>query len=281
MVIGKHQNAFQEINPKVLATHGLPLLRRISGGGAVYHDLGNINFSVISESPNARLIDFQLVLAPLVRVLCAMGLPVRLRGKSDLFLGDAKISGNAIYAWRNRVLHHGTLLYDANLNILQAVLDATRQPYESRAIKSNRSPVTNLRGLMPGSPPVESFIKSLMEGVEQEWPSAAGWGDLTAGELAQAERLCSEKYSTWDWNYGRSPAYTLRRKHGSLEICLDVRGGEIQRAEFTGLHGSDNMAKALIGVEHRRDAVTTALQPFESDMRLHALSLAKVLEALF
>jgi len=239
IVIGKNQNAFEEANLEQLRRRHLPLLRRISGGGTVYHDLGNLNFSFISRFKRGTLLRRRERLEPIVKTLRSLGAAVELSERDDIFLDGRKVSGNAQFTTTQRTLAHGTLLYSSDLDQISAALTPKRGVFTSRATASRRSPVTNLRPHIVNSAPELSTLRgALILALLGQPDLSCPVRRLTAEEWAAVDRLAEEKYRSWDWNFGYFREFELRRERnvGGIDVrmSLEVERGSIRFISFEG-----------------------------------------------
>lgn len=264
VVIGRNQNAFEEVDPDYLAANGIQLVRRLSGGGTVYHDQGNLNFSFISPNQN-DLHNFAKFTAPIVAVLNRLGVKAELRNRSSLFVGDKKISGNAQYASRGRILSHGTLLFDADLAMLNRAVRPRPLPIESKAVQSVRANVINIGDLLPQSMALAQFQQTILRHLFGETIPTY---KLTENDWTQIARIRVERYESWDWNIGRSPKFTIHRSRqlpaGHVMIEIEVDKGRIQRckieAEFMSRPTITAVTAALHGCQYERGPLQWALQ---------------------
>lgn len=257
IVVGKYQNTAEEVNQRFVEEHGIKVVRRLSGGGAVYHDKGNLNFTFIVDQKDNPEFDFKLFIAPVIKTLEKLGIQAQFNGRNDITIDGKKFSGNSQYARRGRLLHHGCIMLDSNLTDVADALKVKDAKFESKSVKSVRSRVTTINANAPRPISMEEFKKALCanmdEGVGLESYS------LTQTDLEEVERLRDEKYSTWEWNYGSSPAYDLRVEKkfpaGLVTICLQVDEGKIGDIRFYGdFFGNGTISeleKALVG--HRLD----------------------------
>ena len=237
VIVGKHQNTIEEINQEYIRDHGIKVVRRMSGGGAVYHDLGNINYTFITEKGDLSNFDFRFFTEPIVTALKKLGVIAEFNSRNDLTIDGKKFSGNAQYIANNRILHHGTLLYDSNLAIMPDILNVNQEKISSKGIKSVKSRVTNISAYLEHKPQVLEFqtlIKQLIFAQNPEMQEVF----LTGDDIKKIEQLRNEKYATWEWNYGQSPAYNLRKdkrfEGGTLSIFMMVDKGIITDIKFYG-----------------------------------------------
>ncbi|MDC7788881.1 lipoate--protein ligase [Rhodoplanes sp. TEM] len=248
IIVGKHQNTAAEINAEYVRQRNIHVVRRLSGGGAVYHDLGNVNFTFITAAGGDRPLDFGAFCRPVVRALAALGVTAEISGRNDMTIGGRKFSGNAQYRKRGRVLHHGTILYDSDLSVLGKALMVPKDKYESKAVQSVRSRVCNIRDHMAADLGVERFMEELRDAMFREFamePHA-----LSAADRDATRRLQRDVYDTWAWNFGESPAYRIRKERrvdgcGKIEVHMDVERGTIRRIAFFGDYFGDGDSAEL------------------------------------
>ena len=255
VIVGKHQNTREEINAGFVKENNIDVVRRLSGGGAVYHDLGNLNFTFITDADKNGGMDFSVFCEPICGALHALGAPVEISGRNDMTVEGKKFSGNAQYIKEGRVMHHGTILYDSDLLMLSKVLKPGEDKIESRGIKSVQSRVTNIRPYMKNDMGVAEFwaaIRIYMTGAFDMKEL-----NLSPEQNTEVEELRERVYSQWSWNYGNSPPYTVRRARriegcGKIEILLDIgREGIIKNIAFNGDFFAEEdpavLGKILIG----------------------------------
>lgn len=263
VVTGKHQVAHREINTGFASGLSIPLIRRISGGGTVYHDPGNLNFSFIINSSEGKQIDFRKYTLPVIKFLDSLGVKACLEGRNDLKVNGLKISGNAEHVFRNRVLHHGTLLFRADFDIMRGILRKDTSAYSTRAVASNPSPVGNLSGMIrqTGIEGINDFRSEMINWFFDNQPGIME-ADLSESETEAIGSLALSKYKTWEWNYAYGPEYKFVNKFTALgreSYCiLNVRDGIIRACEAGGtakfiatvgrLEGRRHMPEDLLAV---------------------------------
>ena len=302
IIVGKYQNTREEINAAFVKEKNIIVARRLSGGGAVYHDLGNINFTFITDaepaaepegrgSPpdNTTGIDFSVFCRPIQNALCSFGVPVEISGRNDMTVDGKKISGNAQYIKQNRIMHHGTILYDSDLGILSQALKPGDDKIESKGIKSVQSRVCNIRPYMKTDMSTADFWAALKTYMMAAFDMSEI--ELTPGQNAAVEKLKSEVYSQWSWNYGNSPPYNIRKIRrikgcGKIEILLDIEKGEKIKnitfyGDFFGNREPGELGNILMGHHLEYDEIKTALKNVDISQYFRALDSETFLALLF
>ena len=237
IVVGKYQNTVAEVNNEYVRENGITVVRRLSGGGAVYHDLGNLNFTFIVDANDAERINFRMFCEPVMRALATFGVTAELSGRNDITVGGKKISGNPQYLKEGRVMHHGTILFDSDPAIIGNALRVDREKLASKGVKSVVSRVTNLRAHLPEGTTLADFKKRLVEELAKS--EVMEEMTLDADALERIDEIRRERYDTWEWNYGRSPGYTDTRRRrmdgvGMVEAALNVKNEVIREIRFYG-----------------------------------------------
>lgn len=260
IVIGKHQNAMEEINTDFVEERGIPVLRRISGGGAVYHDLGNLNYSFIRKYDRVHFNNYTSFTGTMASALRELGVPAVLNARNDILVDGRKVSGSAQAVRRDRMASHGTLLFRSDLDEVIRSLKPKAGKITSKGRPSVRSSVVNIGDFLPADMDLEAFRNALLRKLFPGTSTPPQY-KLTSGEIAQVEKLATGKYRTWEWNYGGSPAFTLQRTGrlgtGQVEVRLSVKEGLLRSIEF--LQGDSRpelflrLEQALIGTRYRRD----------------------------
>jgi len=256
VIIGKHQAAHKEVDTEYVIGNQIPVIRRISGGGTVFHDKGNLNFTFIRQSETGKQVDFPKYTRPVIDFLLSLGIDAKFEGKNDIKVDGLKISGNAEHVHRDRVLHHGTLLFDSSLDHLRNSVRKDISCYRTRAVDSNPSSVTNLREMMPGSPDIYQF-RSVMTNYFLRYFPDITIHELSENEKEEAEILAVKKYKTWEWNYAYGPEYHFDNRfkiEGKDHSChLFVKAGIITECEIEGSEKMATAGKKLIGCRHMFD----------------------------
>jgi len=236
IIVGKHQNVAKEVNLQYAFENKVPVIRRLTGGGTVYHDLGNINFAFILNGEKGKLIDFKKYTQPIVDFLINKGINALLGERNNIFIEDYKISGNAEHVFKNRVLHHGTLLFNTNIKNLNNSLNKQYSNYLDKSVNSVRSSVTNIKNYLPDNIEIDEFISMLILSIKNKHNCETN--NLSQTEIETIQNLINTKYSTWEWNYGYSPEYSLEKNlnknNKNLKISIQVKKGIIKYFNVSG-----------------------------------------------
>ncbi len=256
VIIGKHQVAHREVNTRFVTENNIPVIRRISGGGTVFHDTGNLNFTFIRQSEEGKQVDFSKYTKPVIDFLVSLGVKARLEGKSDIKVEGLKISGNAEHVHRNRVLHHGTLLFSSSIDQLRNSLRRDISCYITRAVDSNPSSVINLKDKLGIFGNINEFGNELMRYYSKFIPDFEIYG-LSNLDTEETTALSESKYKTWDWNIAYGPAYNFRNTFTYLQIphsCrLQVSEGIVKECAIDGTEKMIYLAEKLTGCRHMPD----------------------------
>jgi lipoate---protein ligase len=261
VIVGKHQNTLAEVNFPYAASHKISIVRRISGGGTVYHDTGNLNFTFIANGKEGHLVDFRRFSQPVMDTLQGLGMDVKFEGKNDLRVNGLKISGNAEHVYKNRVLHHGTILVSSELKNLSEALRVEPGKYTDKAIKSIRSKVANLNDFMKQPISVAFLKEQIFANIRSHFNGTdSAFSDF---QIAEINKLVFQKYSGWDWNFGYSPRYEFRKKISMKEIVSELtfiaEKGIIQDIRCEGFE----ILKKLNGARHRYEDIFQTLNDTE------------------
>lgn len=286
IIIGKHQNTLAQINESYVREKGIRVVRRLSGGGAVYHDLGNLNFTVIADAQGEGL-DFGRFCDIVLRALERVGIHAERNGRNDMTIGGRKFSGNAQYIRQGRVMHHGTLLFDSDASVLANALQVDPEKIQAKGVKSVRSRVTNIRPLLPEDMSLEAFRQVLLESILEQFPGTPY--TLTPEDLGAIEQLKRQRYDTWQWNYGHSPACTVRKKArfegcGSIEAFLSLDQGRIREisflGDFFGAEDPSELAPLLENCPLAQEALDKALEGIDISRFFMGLTKGQLLSLL-
>ncbi len=286
IIVGRNQNTAEEINAAFVRDRGVAVVRRLSGGGAVYHDLGNLNYTFIAHD-SRRSFDFAGFAQPILAVLRSLGVAAEFAGRNDLLIDGRKFSGNAQYVQGGKVLHHGTLLFDSDLTVLGQALAVKPEKYESKGVKSVASRVTNIAPHLPRPITVDQFAAAVLAHIAAAFPGAAH-AAFTPADHAAARDLVAAKYGRWEWNYGKSSPYNFRNQRrfagGLVECRLFVEGGVIGSAriygDFFGDRDIGELERALTGVRHDHAALAAALAPLDLPRYIAGIDRDSLLQIL-
>lgn len=236
IVIGKNQNVWREVNFDYIKTHDIALVRRLSGGGAVYHDRGNLNFTIIKANANLSQNDFAFFTQPVVQCLREMGVPAQFSGRNDIEIEGKKFSGNAQYIWHDRLLHHGTLLFNSDLGVLAKALNPSATKIEAKGIKSIESRVTNIADYLASNVSLVDFKARLASSFQDNTPMQLY--ELRAEDYRKIDSLVAKRYGTKAWNYGENITMQIEREKrfaaGTVAVWLDIRDDIINNIKIYG-----------------------------------------------
>jgi len=289
IIVGKHQNTLAEINIDYVKEKNIPVVRRLSGGGAVFHDLGNLNFTFINIGQEEQFIDFRKYTEPILEVLLKLDINAKFEGRNDLTIDGKKFSGNAEHVWKNRVLHHGTLLFSAKMTDLSQALNVDPLKFQDKSVKSVRSRVTNISEHLKKPMDVLQFSDLLENHIVEKNPEAHFY-DLSKNDHSKITELAREKYGTWEWNFGYSPKYNFKKilrteKSGTIEFDLDVQNGIIVQikiyGDFFGKHDIEEIEYSLKGIPHRENEIMEVLKSFPIGNYITNLSTKEFILGLF
>lgn len=262
IIIGKNQNTIEEINTEYVEANGIKVVRRLSGGGAVYHDLGNLNFSFITKDDGESFHNFRKFTQPVIEALRKLGVNAELSGRNDILVEGRKISGNAQFSTKGRMFSHGTLLFDSEIDHVVSALKVRKDKIESKGIKSIRSRVANISEFLKEPMTIEEFrsvlLKNIFEGMD-EIPEYV----LTDEDWEKIHKLSKERYQSWDWNYGKSPKFNIQHAHrfpvGQIDVRLEVNRGIIEECkiygDFFGVGDVSEVENKLKGVRYEKSEI--------------------------
>jgi lipoate-protein ligase A len=270
IIVGKHQNTLAEINYEYVKEKDIKIVRRLSGGGAVYHDLGNLNYSFTRTGENYEMIDFERYTEPIIEVLKELGVYAKFEGRNDLTINGKKFSGNVEHVFRNKVLHHGTLLFSSEMKDISGALKVKPLKYKDRATKSIPNRVTNISDHLEEDITVDQFTDKVMNHITSRFENARLY-EFTEEDIENIRKIRDEKYATWEWNYGYFPNYDFkqgaRTEGGTVEVNMNVAEGKIKNLRITGdfFHIKDisKIEKALENTKHEESEIRKVLSQFD------------------
>ncbi|MEQ6377215.1 lipoate--protein ligase [Bacillaceae bacterium S4-13-58] len=288
IIIGKNQNTVEEINTKYVEDNGIKVVRRLSGGGAVYHDLGNLNFSFITKDDGNSFHDFQKFTKPVVEALHKLGVNAELSGRNDITVEGRKISGNAMFATGGRMFSHGTLMFDSEIEHVVSALNVKAEKIESKGIKSIRSRVANISEFLQEKVTIEEFKQMILryifdgeENIEEYVLTEQDWENI--------HQLSKERYQNWDWNYGKSPSFNIQHSHrfpsGSVDVRLDVKKGIIENCkiygDFFGVGNVEDIEQRLVGSKYEKASIEKAMENIDIPHYLGKITKEEFIELVY
>lgn len=273
IIVGKNQNALEEFNRSYADEKGIQVIRRLSGGGTVYHDLGNLNFSFITNYDGKNFHNYSKFVRPIVNALIKMGVPAKLNSRNDIYVEGRKISGNAQFAQKGRMLSHGTLLLNADLEKIVNSLNVSDVNILSKSIKSVRSKVANINEFLPKELDMDEFkeiiLKAIFEGRERVDEYV-----LSEEDWRMIHQISQDKYKQWEWNFGRSPKFAVVKSNrfpaGSIEVKLIIEHGLINQVAIIGdfLEEVTHIENLLLGTPYHLQGIKDALK--DVDIQLYS-----------
>lgn len=266
VVVGRNQNTIEEINQRFIRSRNVDVVRRISGGGAVYHDLGNLNFTFIADDEPGLKLEFTRYTAPVIKALEIIGIKAENQGRNDITIQGRKFSGNAQCRLHGRVMHHGTILFDSNLEDMQEALTVDPTKISSKGVKSVRSRVTNIKEHTVSSLTIEEFRDILSNTIDRDRVSR----ELSTTELSAVESLRDNKFRRWEWVYGFSPPFNVRKsgrfEWGGIDFRIEVKKGHIKECKIYGDFFATKdvgiIEQHLIGLRYQDEDIRQALETF-------------------
>jgi lipoate-protein ligase A len=289
VIIGRNQNTIEEVNAQYVVEHQVNVVRRITGGGAVYHDLGNLNFSFITNTTKDNVNNYRKFTDPVIQALNGYGVPAAFGGRNDILVDGMKISGNAQAFHKHRFLHHGTILFNADLTMLGKILKPKPDKVESKGIKSVRARVTNIMPYFKEVPTMAAFKTKLLMSLLNTNNLTPYLYQLTEKDKAKINELVKTKFSTWAWNYGESPAFSIekygRYEGGGVSFRFNVDNGIIQSVkifgDFLGTKDIIDIENLLTKTRFERSAVERKLSSVNLDEYFLKITLENILSCLF
>lgn len=288
IVVGKHQNTLSEINIDYVREKNIKVVRRLSGGGAVFHDLGNLNFTFIVNALDSNKVDFKRYTLPIIQVLQQLGVDAKFEGRNDLTIKGKKFSGNAVHVIRNRVLQHGTLLFKSVISDLTEALKVNPLKFQDKAVKSVRSRVTNITEHLKEPIDLNKFSEMLMKHVSDMYIDAKVY-EFTAFDKEAIQKLAYEKYSTWEWNFGYHAKYDFekleRTSAGNVEVHLNVENGFIRNCKIYGdyfnIKETSDFESMLIGLKHDYSTISKVIEIIDIGNYFKGITKSELLSCFF
>jgi lipoate-protein ligase A len=289
IIVGKHQNALAEINYDYIKENSIDVIRRLSGGGTVFHDLGNLNFTFIQNvNPNENIVDFKRYIKPVVEVLNQLGINAKHEGRNDIMIEGKKVSGNAEHVFKKRVLHHGTLLFSSAISNLSTALKVNPLKYQDKGVKSVKSRVANIKEYLSEYISVIEFQNKIIAYMNESETNFENY-QFSKTDIDKINKLVKDKYATWDWNFGYSPKYSFEKsvniKDNHIDIKLSVEKGIITNVKFNCDSIDKNdisyAEQKLIGIKHKEDSNLKAFKDIPNNSFISAIPLGELIKSLF
>jgi len=290
VIIGRNQNTIEEINAKFIKDSNIHVVRRMSGGGAVYHDLGNLNFTFIVNSDQDVASNFKKFTAPIMAALAKLGVKAEFSGRNDITIDGKKFSGNAQHYSKNRLLHHGTILFDSDLSVVQEALNVKIDKLQSKGVKSVRSRVTNVAPYLKDKITVEEFKDILLKFLLDDENYKEKEYILTPDDLTAVRVLMERKYLTWEWNYGESPAFEIEKSKrfdgGNLSLKFNVKDGYLNElkiyGDFFGKKDASEIEQLLKNQLYKDDVIRKLLLDIDNfNEYFSGISVENFIECMF
>ncbi len=289
IIVGKNQNTQAEINEKYVQDNGIHVVRRISGGGAVYHDLNNLNYTIISnENSGSRKFDFKAFSEPVIETLEDLGVKAEFSGRNDITIDEKKISGNAQAYIDGRVMHHGCILFDVDLTVLSKALETSRELVEAKGVKSVRSRVDNILPNLSKKITVTEFAEKILDHMKKKYPEMKEY-KFSENDLQEIKRIQKEKFGNWVWNYGSNPVAEIVRERrypaGKTQVFINTKKGVIENITFFGTFFGVNsdlteIQNKLKGVKYDKKEINEILSSIDITPYFSGFSIDELTDAI-
>ncbi|WP_213423876.1 lipoate--protein ligase [Bhargavaea massiliensis] len=288
IIVGRNQNTIEEIDAGYVDKNGIKVVRRLSGGGAVYHDLGNLNYSFITKDDGESFRNFRKFTQPVVDALNNLGVKAELQGRNDLLVEGRKISGNAQFSTQGRMYSHGTLMFDTDIGEVVNALKVKKDKIESKGIKSIRSRVANISEFLEEPMTIEEFRQYILEQIFGG-KDKIEYIELTEDDWENIRKLSEKRYGNWDWNYGKSPKFNMSHSKrfpvGGIDVKLNVNKGQIEDAaifgDFFGVGEVAEIEEALKGAQYSTEGIEKAIEGIDIEKRLGGITKEEFIDLIY
>lgn len=289
VVVGRHQNTHAEINQKFIKENNIQVVRRLSGGGAVYHDWGNLNFTFIKRGVPRDKFDFSHFSGPVIKTLQGLGVAAQCTGRNDITIDGKKFSGNAQYFSRHGILHHGTILFNSNLAMVVQALNVCEEKYVSRGIQSVRSRITNVSDHLLQPVTIEEFKDLLANEIYQNNRESFQEYRPAKGDIQKINSLADTRYRTWDWSFGSSPPFNFKQVKklpgGTVSVYLEIEAGKIKGCKIYGDFFADGdpdeLASRFVGQTYEKSIINEWAGQLQEVKYLHNISVSELASCFF
>jgi lipoate-protein ligase A len=264
-------------------------VRRISGGGAVYHDLNNLNYTIISnESKDSRNFDFKAFSEPVIHTLKELGVEAEFTGRNDITIEDKKICGNAQAYLDGRVMHHGCLLFDVDLTVLSKALETSKEVVDAKGVKSVRSRVVNILPYLQKKITINEFSENILNHMKEKYPDMKEY-IFNLEELQAIEKSKQEKFGNWNWNFGSNPIAEIIRERrypaGKTQLFINTEKGVIKDIKiygtFFGIKSDLTEVQNLLkGVKYSTEEVNKILSTIDITPYFSGFSTEELTDAI-